>query len=306
MVHDHDHTGGHLPTHGKAFAVSVALNVAFVVIEVVYGLLAGSTALVADAAHNAGDVLGLGLAWGAAWLAKVDATRRHTYGWRKSTVVAAVLNALIIVLTVGAVGWEAIGRFFEPVQVEGVTMIVVAGIGVGINGVSALMFWAGRDKDMNIQGAFMHLVADAAVSVGVVIAGIAVVFTGYDWIDPATTLAISVVIIAGTWGLLRESFSLLLDAVPSHIDPAKVRETLLELPGVWAVHDLHVWALSTNETSLTAHLATTPEVVPKSVIDAIDRIMRERFGITHVTVQLEAEEIAAGCRQDCDDPKQEH
>ncbi|MEM6996809.1 MAG: cation diffusion facilitator family transporter [Myxococcota bacterium] len=296
MGHGHDHHG-HGPRHGKAFAVSLALNIGFVVVEVVYGLLAGSMALVADAAHNLGDVLGLALAWGATRLARIEPCDRRTYGWRKSTVLAALLNAILIVLAVGGVTWEAVGRIGSPVAIDGMTVIVVAAIGVVINAVSAGFFFAGRKGDANIRGAFIHLMADAAVSVGVVFAGIVVLTTGWNWVDPATSLIISVVILVTTWGLLKESVDLLMDAVPAHIDLGEVRQCLLDIEGVAAIHDLHVWAMSTNETSLTAHIEVREGCDRNALLRSIDEVLQQRFHIGHSTVQLETHDMGAGCKQ---------
>jgi len=254
-------------------------------------------ALVADAAHNLGDVLGLALAWGATRLARIEPSDLRTYGWRKSTVLAALLNAILIVLAVGGVAWEAIQRIASPAAVDGWIVIVVAAIGVVINGASAALFFAGRKRDANIRGAFLHLAADAAVSVGVVVAGVVVLATGWSWVDPATSLVISAVIVYGTWSLLRESLDMLMDAVPAHIALADVRACLCGLDGVAAVHDLHVWAMSTSEASLTAHVELRDGVAAAPVLRAVETTLLERFGITHSTVQLESHDIAAGCDQ---------
>jgi cobalt-zinc-cadmium efflux system protein len=290
--HDHPHPGD-----GRAFAVSVTLNVGFVVVEVVYGLLSGSMALVADAAHNLGDVLGLALAWGATRLARLDTDDRRTYGYRKSTVVAALLNAVLILVAVGGVAWEAVGRLAKPVAVDGWTVIVVAAIGVVINSVSAAMFFRNRQHDLNVRGAFLHLAADAAVSVGVVVAGVVVLTTGWVWVDPATSLAIAAVIVVGTWGLLRESVDMLMDAVPSHLELSDVRECVCGIDGVAEIHDLHVWPMSTNETCLTAHVGVDEDGDSATILSEIHARLKERFGITHVTVQLEPHHVAAGCEQ---------
>lgn len=295
---DHDHS--HATDHGKAFAVSVVLNVAFVGIEVAYGLISGSVALVADAAHNLSDVLGLLLAWGAASLAKRVPSDGRTYGWRKSTVLAAFLNALLIMMAVGAVTWEAIGRLGTPTPLDGWTMIVVAGVGVGVNSVSAALFFADRKSDANLRGAFLHLAADAAVSLGVVVAGIAVVWTGWDWIDPAMSLVISFVIVVGTWALLKESTNLLLDAVPQDIDSSKVRDALRSIDSVVDVHDLHIWAMSTRENTLTAHLVAAAGASHASILCAADEVVRKRFDIHHTTLQVEPEDVARDCAQASD------
>lgn len=246
MSHNHSH-GGHGHDHGssnynRAFVVSVSLNTGFVIIEAVYGILANSLALVADAGHNLSDVLGLLLAWGASILARRRPTPRRTYGLRRSSILAALLNAVFLLVVSGGIGWEAIQRFRSPAPVAGGTMIIVAFIGIAINAGSALMFLSGRKGDLNIRGAFLHLVADAAVSAGVVLAGIAIITTGWLWFDPAVSLIVTVVIVAGTWQLLQESLNLITDAVPAGIEPLAVRTYLAELPGVSGVHDLHIWA----------------------------------------------------------------
>ncbi|MBL4687037.1 MAG: cation transporter [Nannocystaceae bacterium] len=305
MGHDHDHGHhghghhghSHAPSHGRAFAISLVLNIGFVVTEVVYGLMADSMALVADAAHNLGDVLGLALAWGATRLVKIEPCDRRTYGWRKSTVLAAVLNATLILVAVGGVAWEAVGRIAAPVPVDGWTVVAVAAVGVAVNGVSAALFFAGRKHDANIRGAFLHLATDAAVSVGVVLAGALVLTTGWHWVDPATSLIVSVIVVAATWGLLRESVGMLMDAVPGHIDLKKVRDCMCELPGVADVHDLHVWAMSTNETSLTAHVAIEDGYDAATLLLALEAELRTRFEIGHTTVQLEPRGVAADCDQ---------
>jgi cobalt-zinc-cadmium efflux system protein len=287
----------HSPTHGRAFAVSVFLNVGFVIVEVIYGLLAGSVALVADAAHNLGDVGGLLIAWAATRLARIEPTHRRTYGWRKSTVLAAWVNALLLFSAVGAVTWEAVGRFGSPAEIDGWTMIVVAAIGVVVNAVSAGMFFAGRERDANIRGAFLHLAADAGVSVGVVVAGSIILVTGWHWVDPVTSLAISVVIVVTTWGLLRESTNMVLDAVPDHIDLDRLRELVLALPGVEDVHDLHVWPMSTSETAMTAHVGVCEGTQPQMLLPAIERLMHDEFEIGHCTVQLEPPRVSGDCGQ---------
>lgn len=255
--HDHRHGGvghGHAPTNfGRAFAIAAVLNIALVVAQVTYGLLANSVALLADAGHNFGDVLGLLLAWGAHSMAQWLPTRRYTYGFRSASILAAVLNALILMVATGAIAWEAIQRFSAPGEVGGVTVMIVAALGIVINGVSAWLLIAGRKGDLNIRGAFLHLVGDAAVSVGVVIAGAAIYLTHWTWVDPVASLVIAGLIVWGTWGLLRESLKLSLGAVPENIDRSEVESYLRALPGVTELHDLHIWPMSTTETALTAH-----------------------------------------------------
>jgi cobalt-zinc-cadmium efflux system protein len=250
----HDHAGGghhHAPPKRMttAFAVGILLNVIFVVIGVFAGIVAHSTALLADAAHNMGDVLGLGAAWGAAVLARRARTERRTYGLRRTTIFAALANGGLVLFAIGGVVWEAIQRLDAPPAVDGGIVAIVAAIGVMLNGLAAMMFARGREADMNIRGAFLHLVADAAVSAGVVVSGIIVWRTGWAWIDPAASLVVSLVILPGTWRLVREAMDLLLDAVPSHIDPAAVETYLTGLPHVTGVHDLHIWSMSTTEVA---------------------------------------------------------
>ena len=284
--HDHDH---HAPPERmtSAFAIGMVLNILFVIIGVVAGVFAHSTALLADAAHNLGDVLGLGMAWGATVLARRARTARRTYGLRRTTILAALANGGLVLFAIGGVAWEAIVRLDNPPEVHGSIVAIVAAIGVVINAGAAMLFAKGRAEDINVRGAFLHLVADAAVSAGVVVAGVIVWQTGKAWIDPVTSLLVSVVILFGTWKLVREALDLLLDAVPPHIDPEAVHVFLAELPGVTGVHDLHIWSMSTTEVALTAHLVAT--VSPPSLRDAAAEIER-RFKIRHVTIQLDTAE----------------
>ncbi|HEY9708774.1 MAG TPA: cation diffusion facilitator family transporter [Oculatellaceae cyanobacterium] len=290
--HGHDHGGGN---YNRAFAISVALNTGFVIIEAVYGILANSLALLADAGHNLSDVLGLLLAWGASILARRRPTARRTYGLRRSSILAALLNAAFLLIVSGGIGWEAIQRFREPASVAGGTVITVAAVGIAINTVSALMFLSGRERDLNIRGAFLHLVADAAVSVGVVLAGIAIIATGWLWFDPAVSLIVTVVIVAGTWQLLQESLNLITDAVPAGIEPSLVRTYLAELPGVAGVHDLHIWAMSTTETALTAHLVMPTGFPGDAFLVRVARELHDQFGIEHATLQVETGDPSYPC-----------
>jgi cobalt-zinc-cadmium efflux system protein len=272
---------------GRAFAIGVTLNLALVVAQAIYGVLANSVALLADAAHNLSDVLGLLLAWGATILAKRLPTRRFTYGLRGSSILAALANGAFLLLATGAIAWEAVQRFAHPEPVAGITVIVVAAMGIAVNTATALLFMSGRKGDLNIRGAFLHMAADAIVSLGVVLAGIGIVYTGWLWLDPATSLIISVAIVAGTWGLLRDSVRLALQAVPEGIEIERVRAYLAEVPGVAGVHDLHVWGMSTTDTALTAHL-----VMPKGhpgdlFIAGITERLRDQFNICHATIQVE-------------------
>ena len=296
MPHSHDHAHGQA-NYNRSFAIGVGLNVAYVAVEATFGFLVGSLALLADAGHNLSDVIGLLLAWGAAYLGTLPPTERRTYGWRSSSILAALGNALILLVAVGAIAWEAIRRFWEPQPVAGTTVMWVAGIGVLINTITALLFLSGRKKDLNVRGAFLHMAADAAVSVGVVLAGLAILQTGRQWIDPAVSLVVALVIFIGTWGLLRDSFNLALQAVPGHIDLAEVRDYLRSLPEIDDVHDLHVWAMSTTETALTAHLIKPDARNDDELLARICRELHDRFGIEHTTLQLERSPTANVCRQ---------
>lgn len=301
--HAHDHgAAGHAHDHappvnpGRAFAIGIALNVAFVVVEAVAGFIADSTALLADAAHNLGDVLGLGMAWGATVLARRKRTARRTYGMRRSTILAGLANAVLILVAIGGVTWEAIRRIGEPANVDGGIVAIVATVGVLVNCGAAMLFAAGRDRDVNRRGAFLHLMADAAVSAGVVVAGLLVLQTGWNWIDPATSIVVSIVILVGTIGLFRDALNLLLDAVPAHIDPGAVETYLAQLPGVQQVHDLHIWPTSTTEVALTAHLVMAQLPSPSSFLRDAAKEIEHRFGIAHTTLQLEPSDAEEACR----------
>jgi len=304
--HSHHHPGPTLPRasgapprdYRRAFLLGVTLNLLFVVVEAVAGFLSGSLALVTDAGHNLSDVLGLVLAWGAAVLASRPPTERRTYGYRKSSILAALFNALLL-LAVGAIGWEAVRRLGDPRPVEGTTVSLIALVGLIINGATALLFRHGRHTDLNIRGAFLHMAADAAVSAGVVVAGVLIALTGRTWIDPIVSLAIAGIIVAGTWGLLRESLDLALDAVPPGIDPDAIRRHLCALPGITGVHDLHVWAMSTTEIALTAHLVKPDPDDDDALMARLTSELHDRYGIGHVTVQWERGGAEAGCA-DCE------
>ena len=278
-------------------AAGVGLNTIFVIIEATCGLWAGSLALVADAGHNAGDVIGLLLAWGASRLARRPPSRRYTWGLRRTTIYAALANAVFLLTACGAIVGEAWHRFQSPEPVAGPVMIAVAAVGVAINTLTALLFMRGRKGDANLRGAFLHMAADAAVSAGVVVAGIAIMLTGRTWIDPLVSIAITLVIVAGTWDLFRESIDLALDAVPRGIDPDAIKEALAALPGVVEVHDLHVWAASTSEVSLTAHLVAPDKDSHESALSAATGLLRDRFRIAHTTIQLECEAAGQTCVQ---------
>ena len=272
---------------GAAFAIGTALNIAFVVAQVVAGIFAHSLALLADAGHNFGDVLGLLLAWGATYLAKTRATPRRTYGLGRSSILAALVNAILLLIAVGGITWEAIRRFDNPGEVGGKMVMIVAAIGIVINGVTAMLFFAGRHHDLNIKGAFLHMTADAAVSAGVVVAGLLIVVTRWHWIDPVASLIINAVIIWSTWGLLRDSVLMALDAVPQNVDPSAVRNYLEAQSGVTAAHDLHIWPLSTTRTALTVHLEMPDGPPGDAFLHHLCETLHDQFGIEHATVQIE-------------------
>jgi cobalt-zinc-cadmium efflux system protein len=281
----------------RAMAIGVGLNTAFVILEILAGFWSGSLALVADAGHNAGDVVGLLLAWGAATLARRPPTLRYTWGFRRSTIYAALANAVLLVAACGGILWEAVHRLREPVPVAGPWVVAVAAAGVVINTLTALLFVRGSHADANVRGAYLHMAADAAISAGVVVAGIVIAFTGLSVIDPLVGIAITLAILAGTWGLLRESIDLALDAVPRGIDPAAVTEHLAAIPGVSEVHDLHVWNASTSEISLTVHLVVPDWSAHERVLAVAAENLRSRFGVAHTTIQLECEAACLGCPQ---------
>lgn len=299
MGHAHG-TGGHQHvqnSYGRAFAIGIALNLGFVIVEFWYGQIAHSLALIADAGHNLSDVLSLLLAWGAAFLSRTAPTQTRTFGMRRTSILAALINAAVLLVAIGAIAWEAIRRFSEPNPVEGKTVMVVAGIGVLINAATALMFWSGRAHDLNIRGAFLHMAADAGVSLGVVVAGFAILETGWLWLDPVVSLAIVVVIFFATWGLLRDSINLALDFVPAGVDLSAIQIHLESLQHVVEVHDIHVWGLSTTEVALTAHLvlADGAEFTDQNLMQT-EQELHEHFGIEHATLQLEGLVAAQNCR----------
>jgi len=292
----HEHRHRFAPARlNFVFAFGVGLNVAIVALQAGYGLVAHSTALLADAGHNLGDVLSLLVAWGAASLAKLPPTERFTYGLRSTSIMAAVFNALFLLVVMGGIAWEAIRRFSEPVAVHGNIVMAVAGIAIVINGISAWLFAPGRHGDINIRGAFLHMLSDALVSLGVVVAGGLIVLTGWSWIDPVATLVVVGVIVFGTWDLLKDSFQMALAAVPEGIDPGRVRLYLSELPGVRRVHDLHIWPLSTTQTALTCHLVMPDGHPGDHFTSRIAENLHAQFNIEHSTLQIEISE-EADCR----------
>jgi cobalt-zinc-cadmium efflux system protein len=296
----HPHSGfahsDHLPaTFGKAFAIGITLNIVYVVVQVLFGLFAHSLALLADAGHNLGDVLGLFMAWGASQLAQRAPTSRYTYGLRRSSILASLANAILLLVAVGGITWEAIRRFSEPSSVAGVTVICVAAAGIVINGFTAMLFASGRKGDLNIKGAFLHMAADAVVSAGVVVAGIVILLSGWWWLDPVVSLLINVVIVWGTWGLLRDSLNMALDAVPPGVDVETVNNYFRSLRGVIGFHHLHIWSLSTTQAALTVHLIKPQTEGDDDLLETVNQELNERFGISHATIQFERRMPADGC-----------
>jgi cobalt-zinc-cadmium efflux system protein len=294
----HSHAGhNHAPaSFGRAFAIGILLNTAFVVVEAIFGLRANSVGLLADAGHNLSDVLGLVIAWGASVLATRSPTSRRTYGYRASSILAAVANAVVLLIAVGGIAWEAIGRFSRPEPVGTGVIVIVAAIGIVINGITALLFANGRKGDLNIRGAYLHMAADAGVSAGVVIAGLTIARTGWLWLDPAVSIVIAIIIAISTWGLLRDSVNLALDAVPAHIDPGAVDAYLRALPGVSSVHDLHIWGMSTTDVALTAHLVRPEYSDDDVLLHEVSTELHAHYGISHATLQIERGTAIASCR----------
>ena len=306
--HDHDHSdhghghhhglGGHSHApkdFGQAFLWGMVLNVGFVLAEVVFGLRANSLSLLADAGHNLSDVLGLMLAWGASILSKRTPSARHTYGLRSASILAALGNAIFLLVAIGGVGWEAVQRLEHPEPAAGLTVMVVAGVGILVNGFTALLFMGGAKQDLNIRGAYLHMASDAAVSAGVVVAGGIIMATGWVWLDPVVSLVIAAVILIGTWGLLRDSVNLSLQGVPPGVELDKVRAFLLADDGVTEVHDLHVWGMSTTETAMTAHLVMPAGHPGDAFLQKLAHELDEAFSIHHVTVQIEMGDTGVPC-----------
>ena len=281
--HDHPHAPADF---NSAFAVGIGLNIAFVAIEAFYGWKVNSLALLADAGHNLSDVIGLVLAWGGALAGKLRPDARHTYGWKRASILAAFINALLLLVAMGSLVWEAVHRLQSPEPIQGVTIMVVAGVGIVVNTVTALMFMRGRDSDLNIRGAFLHMAADAVVSAGVVVAGGLALWFRWDWLDPVVSLLIAAVIVLGTWNLFKQSLHLLFDGVPDSVDLLAVQSLLEELPGVARVHDLHVWAMGTTEIALTAHLVMPDGQADDAFLEQATRELHSHFDIDHVTLQV--------------------
>ncbi|KQP61761.1 cation diffusion facilitator family transporter [Methylobacterium sp. Leaf108] len=305
--HAHDHHHGHHghdhapASFGRAFAIGIVLNTVFVVVEAGYGVASQSMSLVADAGHNLSDVLALVVAWVASRLVTRPASARFTYGLRGSSILAALFNAVFLLLATGMIIWEAASRLVDPTPVAGGTVMAVAGVGILVNGVTAWLFASGRKGDINIRGAYLHMLADTAVSAGVVVAGLVILVTGFDWVDPLVSLVIAALIVWSSWGLLRDSTVMALSAVPQNLDPAAIAAFLTARPGVSALHDLHVWPVSTTETALTAHLVMAAGHPGNGFLVETAEALRHRFGIAHTTLQIEdpggpACPLAQGCR----------
>jgi cobalt-zinc-cadmium efflux system protein len=294
MSAGHDH--GHAPAnYNRAFAIGIGLNIAFVAIEAWYGWKIDSLALLADAGHNLSDVIGLVLAWGGALAGRLRPDARHTYGWKRASILAAFINALLLLVAMGSLAWEAVHRLQVPQAIEGVTIMVVAGIGIVVNTATALLFMRGSQGDLNIRGAFLHMAADAGVSAGVVVAGGLALWFGWTWLDPVVSLVIAAVIVWGTWSLFRQSLHLLFDGVPEGVDLHAVQSLLQGLPGVTQVHDLHVWAMGTSETALTAHLVMPAGGGDDAFLKHATDELHEHFEIRHVTLQVVREPFCEGC-----------
>ncbi len=292
--HAHGHT--HAPAaFDRAFAIGIALNLGFVAIEAGFGWKVNSLALLADAGHNLSDVVGLVLAWGGALAGRLRPDARHTYGWQRASILAAFMNALLLLVAMGSLVWEAAHRLASPEPMAGLTIMAVAGVGIGVNTATALLFMRGRKDDLNIRGAFLHMAADALVSAGVVIAGGLALWLGWNWLDPVMSLVIAVVIVVGTWGLFRQSLHLLFDGVPDSVDLHAVRACLLTLPGVTRVHDLHVWATGTSQITLTAHLVMPQGQADDAFLHDAAALLHDKFEISHVTLQVMREPFSRAC-----------
>jgi cobalt-zinc-cadmium efflux system protein len=293
--HDHSHSPANF---NRAFAIGIGLNLAFVAIEAFYGWKVNSLALLADAGHNLSDVAGLVLAWGGALAGRLKPNARHTYGWKRASILAAFANALLLLMAMGALAWEGFGRLLSPepmLQAQGLTVMVVAGIGIVVNTATALLFMRGSQHDLNMRGAFLHMAADALVSAGVVVAGALTLWQGWVWLDPAGSLLIAAVVLLGTWSLFRQSLHLLFDGVPDSIDPLAVRDYLAALPGVARVHDLHIWAMGTSQVALTAHLVMPHNQADDAFLKTASDQLHEQFEITHVTLQVMKQAFTVPC-----------
>ncbi|HQR60826.1 MAG TPA: cation diffusion facilitator family transporter [Methylophilaceae bacterium] len=298
MSQHHHHSGhGHVPdVYSRAFAIGIALNVGFVLVEVFFGLRAHSLALLADAGHNLSDVLGLVLAWAGMWAARFRPDARHTYGWQRASIMAALVNALILLVAMGSMAWEAFHRFANPAPIQGQTVILVAAAGVLVNGVTAWLFLSGGRADLNIRGAFLHMAGDALVSLGVVVAGALYLWTGWLWLDPLISIVIALLVVFGTWNLFSQSLHLAFDGVPAGIDLNAVKTCLAGFDGVAEVHDLHIWAISTSETAMTVHLLLPGGHPGDAFFVEVSEALHHRFGIEHATIQIEVGDTGQPCR----------
>ena len=297
MAHNHshhDHSSDPVNYNNK-FKLGIIINLLFVLIEFAFGIVYDSLALIADAGHNLSDVIGLVIAWVANYLVSKKPTKNFTYGYKKSSILAAQINSLILLVAVGIIIWEAINRLSSSVQVEGGILILVAGIGVIINGITTYLFFGGKDSDLNIKGAYLHMLADTLISVGVVVSGVIILYTNAFWIDPVISIIIAVVIFIGTWRLLQDSTKLSLDAVPGSIDINKVKNYFKKDSQICDFHDLHIWALSTTEIALTVHIIKDSVIANDEMLSRINNDLNHQFGISHVTVQLEDKECNNGC-----------
>ena len=295
MSQNHSHETNN---YNRSFTIGILLNIIFILIEVSYGIFADSLALIADAGHNFSDVFSLLLAWGASVLAAKAATEKRTYGFRKVTVIASLASAILLLVVLGGIAWEAIGRFANPKPVEGMTVVTVAAIGVVINALTALLFIQGQKHDLNLRGAFLHMSADAGVSLGVVVAGTLIMMKGWLWIDPVVSLAVVAIIFIGTWGLLRDSFNYAVDAVPKSIDIAGIKRYITDFDRVSHIHDLHIWPLSTTEIALTVHIVVNNDSLDNSFLRELQQHLHDHFGIDHATIQLETSMNKSECMLD--------
>ncbi|MFD1433007.1 cation diffusion facilitator family transporter [Lacticaseibacillus yichunensis] len=275
------------PKPNQAFFWGILLNALYIIAEVTFGVVVGSIALVADAMHNLSDVLGLGIAWFADWLSGRQPTMKRTYGYKSSSIMAALINAVFLLVAMGAIIVEAVGRLANPTPIAGGTVMLVAGVGILINGATAMLFHAGQQHDLNVRGAFMHMAADAGVSLGVVLAGGLYLLTGWEWLDPIVSILVAIVVLVGTWGLLRDAMNLAMAAVPKAIDTVKVKKMITDFPTVVACHDLHIWALSTKDVALTVHVMRNTNCNNDQFLEQLGHDLRHTFDIAHVTIQVE-------------------
>jgi len=296
MIHNHNHNNiTEINEYNNKFKIGIALNLSFVLIEFIIGMLYGSLALVADAGHNLSDVIGLAIAWGASYLVLKKPSNKFTYGFKRSSILAAQLNSLILLVAIGIIIWEATNRLASPPEIEGSVLILVAGIGVIINGITTFLFFEGKEKDLNIKGAYLHMLADTMISFGVVISGIAILLTSANWIDPVISILIAILIFWSTWKLLQESTKLSLDAVPDSVNIQDVKSYFLNTNEINDFHDLHIWALSTTEIALTVHLTIDRSLSNDLILKKVNLELKEQFGINHVTIQIEEIDCSNGC-----------